>query len=90
MMPESYFLESFVSGLKLAIKSFVRALNPQNLDAAMGARLQEDNISPLKSPLDRSPKPHSMHPNPKPLLPTPNPTNKVNFTPRVPSRGDDW
>jgi len=88
MMPASYFLESFVGGLKPAIKSFVRALNPQNLDAAMEiARLQEQTISALKMPIDRSTKPHSMHLNPKPLLPTPNPANKANFTSGVPPRG---
>jgi len=30
-MPDTYFLESFIGGLKPAIESFVRALNPQNL-----------------------------------------------------------
>jgi len=34
-MPETYFLESFIGGLKPAIKSFVRAFNSQNMYAAI-------------------------------------------------------
>lgn len=86
-MPESYFLESFVGGLKPIIKSFMRKFKPQNLYTAMEtARLQEDNIHALKTPPDRGPKPSGMY-NSKPLLPTPNFANKTNMLPGTNSKG---
>ena len=52
-MPDTYFLESFIGGLKPAIKSFVQALNPQNLYAAIDiVRLQEETICALKISLE--------------------------------------
>ena len=69
-MPENYLLESFIGGLKPAIKSLVRAFKPQTLDAAIEqARFQEEHIQALKLPLDRSFR-HNFS-NSKPLLPTP-------------------
>jgi len=76
-VPEAYFLESFTGGLKPAIKSFVRALNPQTLDAAMEfTRLQEETIQALKIPPDRTMKPYTPHIS-KLLLPAPNPPTKA-------------
>ena len=50
-MSESYFLESFIGGLRPTIKSFVKAFNPLNLCAAMEiAKLQEETIHALKTP----------------------------------------
>ena len=67
IMLETYFLESFIRGLKPGSKSFMLVLNPQNLYVIMEiARLQEETICAFKRPPDRSPKAHIMHPNPKP------------------------
>jgi len=53
-MPESYLLESFIGGLKPAIKTLVRAFKPQTLDLAIEqARYQEEHIQALKLPPDR-------------------------------------
>ena len=53
-MPEDYLLKSFTGGLKLAIKSLVRAFKPQTLALAIEqARLQEEHIQALKLPSDR-------------------------------------
>ena len=73
-MPDTYLLESFIGGLKPAIKSLVRAFKPQTLDLAIEqARFQEEHIHSLKLPPDRNFKPNL--PNSKPLLPTPLPPN---------------
>jgi len=53
-MPDAYFLESFIGGLKPTVKSFVRDLSPHNLYAAMDlARHQEETIQAMKTPLDK-------------------------------------
>jgi len=71
-MLASYFLESFIGGLKPIIKSFVRAFNPQTLYAAMKiARHQEETIHSWKI------SPDSGY-NPKPLVPTLLLANKPN------------
>jgi len=50
-MPESYFLESFIGGLKAAVKPLVRAFNPRTLDDVMEqARFQEDIFWPQNAP----------------------------------------
>ena len=54
-MPESYFLESFIGGLKAAVKPLVRAFNPRTVDDAIEqGRFQEEHILALKIPPDRT------------------------------------
>lgn len=44
-LPDSYFLESFIGGLKSTVKPFVRAYKPQTVTAAIEyARCQEESI----------------------------------------------
>ena len=71
-MPETYLLESFIGGLKPAIKPLVKAFKPFTLDHAIEqARLQEEHVQALKLIPGKPFKyPHHL-PNPKPLLPTP-------------------
>ena len=86
-MPEDYLLESFIGGLKPAIKSSVRAFKTQTLDSAIEqARFQEEHIQALKIPPDRTFRPNFS--NSKPLLPTPSPHIKIsqNATPKTPSK----
>ena len=43
MVPDEYFISSFIGGLKPQLKPFVKALNPTSLDEAVRfARLHED------------------------------------------------
>ena len=45
ILPDSYFLESFIGGLKPTVKPFVKAFKPVNVaEAIMYARLQEKSI----------------------------------------------
>jgi len=54
LIPETFFLESFIGGLKPVIKSFLRAFNPQNLYVTMEvARCQEETVHALKPPPNR-------------------------------------
>ena len=58
-MPESYLLESFIGGLKRAIKALVRAFKPLTLDLAIEqARCQEEHVQALKIPPNRTYKPN--------------------------------
>ncbi|XP_056690117.1 uncharacterized protein [Spinacia oleracea] len=85
VLPDAYMLESFIGGLKPAVKPFVKAFKPATIAEAIDlARLQEENLEavspkPYKTPM-YNPKPLQsvpLLPNPKPpLLPTP--TNKPN------------
>ncbi|XP_021859476.2 uncharacterized protein [Spinacia oleracea] len=91
VLPETYILESFVGGLKSAVKPFVKAFKPDCIGEAIDlARLQEENL------LINAPKPTYKQPiyNPKPLqsipilasskpplLPTPQ--TKPNTTPTL-------
>ncbi|KAK9713615.1 hypothetical protein RND81_06G039800 [Saponaria officinalis] len=46
LLPDQYFLDSFIGGLKPAIKPFVRAFKPQTLASAVEfARLQEESLN---------------------------------------------
>ena len=50
-MPEAYFLESLIGGLKSVIKPLMRAFKPQNLESAIEqARFQEEHVQALKLP----------------------------------------
>ncbi|VFQ67546.1 unnamed protein product [Cuscuta campestris] len=50
MLPEEYFVDSFVGGLKSHIKPFVKALKPQSLDEAVQfARLQEEALQATRN-----------------------------------------
>ena len=70
-MPESYFLESFIGGLKAAVKPLVRAFNPRIVDDAIEqARLQEEHVLALKLPPDRS---YNQQPNFTPFTQKPLP-----------------
>ena len=76
-MPETYFFESFISGLKPAVKPLVRAFNPQTLSSAIEhARYQEEHLLALKLPAEKPYKPSYPYTNTpqKGLLPTPNTT----------------
>jgi len=76
--PKSYLLEGFIGGLKLAIKTLVRAFKPQNLDLAIEqARYQEEHIQSLKLPPDRPYKFSYTSVNSKILLPTPPPNQRI-------------
>ena len=45
VLPDPYMLESFIGGLKPAVKPFVKAFKPQTVtDAILYARLQEESI----------------------------------------------
>ncbi|KAJ8446373.1 hypothetical protein Cgig2_019266 [Carnegiea gigantea] len=49
VLPDDYFIASFVAGLKPHLKPFVKALNPLSLDDAVQfARLQEEATEALK------------------------------------------
>ncbi|XP_074298103.1 uncharacterized protein LOC141628919 [Silene latifolia] len=65
LLPDQYFLDSFVGGLKPAVKPFVKAFKPGSLTEAVEyARLQEETISATKNvnrPLLE--KPPQMKPN---------------------------
>lgn len=83
LLPNSYFLDSSVRGLKPTLKSFVRAFKPISISSAIEyARLQEDNIEATEA----SYKPFYSAPktvNKPPLLPTPNTYQKPSsFSPR--------
>ena len=87
-MPTSYFLESFIGGLKPAVKPLVRAANPQTLDMAIAqARFHEEHIIALKLPPDRLFKiaPIYLINSTKALLPTHtlNPKTPQNFPPKA-------
>jgi len=70
-MPEAYFLESFIGGLKPEMKPLVRAFKSQNLESAIEqARFQEEHVQALKLPPDKPFRP-SLNSNSKPLLRTP-------------------
>ncbi|KAK9690943.1 hypothetical protein RND81_09G165300 [Saponaria officinalis] len=46
LLPDQYFLDSFIGGLKPAVKPFVRAFKPQTLASAVEyARLQEELLT---------------------------------------------
>uniref|UniRef100_A0A803MBH9 Ty3 transposon capsid-like protein domain-containing protein n=1 Tax=Chenopodium quinoa TaxID=63459 RepID=A0A803MBH9_CHEQI len=46
ILPDSYLLDSFVGGLKPAVKPFVRAFKPSTIASAIDfARLQEENLT---------------------------------------------
>uniref|UniRef100_A0A803L3P0 Ty3 transposon capsid-like protein domain-containing protein n=1 Tax=Chenopodium quinoa TaxID=63459 RepID=A0A803L3P0_CHEQI len=48
-LPDSYFLASFIGGLKPAVKPFVKAFKPQTLaEAVEFARLQEESLEASK------------------------------------------
>ncbi|XP_056692219.1 uncharacterized protein [Spinacia oleracea] len=80
ILPDSYMLESFIGGLKPAVKPFVKAFKPNTIAEAIDlARLQEENLEAFthktqKTPI-YNPKPLQavpLLPNHKPpLLPTP-------------------
>ena len=75
-MPDTFLMESFIGGLKPAIKSLVRAFKPQTLELAIEqAQFQEEHIQSLKLPPDRTFR--SNFSNPKPLLPTPPPNFRI-------------
>ncbi|KAJ8446939.1 hypothetical protein Cgig2_026437 [Carnegiea gigantea] len=74
-MPEAYFLESFIGGLKPAVKPLVRAFNPQTLPSAIEhARYQEEHLLALKLHPEKPYKPSFSNANnsQRGLLPTPN------------------
>ncbi|XP_056698524.1 uncharacterized protein [Spinacia oleracea] len=79
ILPETYLLESFVGGLKAAVKPFVKAFKPDSISEAIDlARLQEENLVATKTTYKQpfySPKPLQSVPlltnNKPPLLPTP-------------------
>jgi len=53
-MPNSYFLESFIGGLKPAVKPLVRASNPTTLDVDIEqASLHEKHMLALKIPPEK-------------------------------------
>jgi len=86
-MPEAYILESFIGGLKPAIKPLVRAFKPLTLDLAIEqARFQEEHVQALKIPPDRTFRLNPSNPNSKPLPPTPPPSFRIpqHFQPRAP------
>lgn len=88
-MLASYFLESFIGGLKPVVKPLVRATNPQTVDMAIEqARFHEEHIVALKLPPDRPFKTALIHLTnfTKALLPTPTLYTKTpqNFPPRAP------
>jgi len=64
-LPDSFFVDSFVGGLKPQLKPFVKALTPVTLADAMNlARLQKEAIEAGKAP-------NRLQANKPPLLPTP-------------------
>lgn len=62
ILPDTYVLESFIGGLKPAVKPFVKAFKPSTMAETIRlVMLQEENLSaittkPYKSPL------YSVHP----------------------------
>ncbi|XP_074300143.1 uncharacterized protein LOC141631357 [Silene latifolia] len=49
LLPDQYFLDSFIGGLKPSVKPFVRAFKPQTLASAVEyARLQEESLAVSK------------------------------------------
>ncbi|KAL2931387.1 Retrotransposon-derived protein PEG10 [Bienertia sinuspersici] len=75
-LPESYFLDSFIGGLKPSLKPFVRAFKPNSISSAVEyARLQEEAIQAIKPTWKPTPVSSQIKPTSKPLpalLPTPN------------------
>lgn len=78
LLPEEYFLDSFMGGLKPNLKHFVRAFKPATLvDVVEYARLQNATIQATSSTTKYQPKPISNYKplslpsTTKPLLPTP-------------------
>ncbi|XP_074298515.1 uncharacterized protein LOC141629403 [Silene latifolia] len=76
LLPDNFFLESFIGGLKPTIKPFVRAFKPTNMaDAIEFARCQEDAIQANLSNKMPFNKPYNSFskqtPQLLPLLPTP-------------------
>ncbi|XP_074313633.1 uncharacterized protein LOC141648817 [Silene latifolia] len=67
LLPDQYFLDSFVGGLKPAVKPFVKAFKPETLSEAVEyARLQEETISATKinkPVLDKPPQPRPNYTN---------------------------
>ncbi|KAL8100580.1 hypothetical protein AgCh_032728 [Apium graveolens] len=50
VLPDTYFLDSFVGGLKTSVKPFVKAFKPTTVTEAIRyARLQEENLQALNS-----------------------------------------
>lgn len=92
-LPDQYFLDSFVGGLKPSLKPFVRAFKPQALAAAVEyARLQEETLEATKTTFKSTPIPKINSPTYSsglsknfakstlpPLLPTP--THSFQSTP---------
>lgn len=82
ILPDAYILDSFIGGLKPAVKPFVRAFKPVTVsDAIEFARLQEESLSfsnlttktqtqPSLSPKPLQSVPYSTNTKP-PILPTP-------------------
>ena len=55
ILPDSYFLESFIGGLKPTVKPFVKAFKPVNVaEAIMYARLQEESIQANSQKIGKS------------------------------------
>ena len=53
-LPDVFFVDSFISGLKPQLKPFVKALNPETLQSAISfARLQEEALEAWKTPTNR-------------------------------------
>lgn len=75
MLPDSYFLDSFVGGLKPTVKPFVRAFKPETLSAAIEyARLEEEILEAYKQTVSPRFVSNTYKPSSKPLpalLPTP-------------------
>ena len=71
-MPDTHLLDSFIGGLKPAIKPLVKAFKPLTLSQAIEqAQLQEEHVQALKY-IPEKPYKFSQHsPHSKPLLPTP-------------------
>ncbi|VFQ81961.1 unnamed protein product [Cuscuta campestris] len=68
ILPEDYFVASFIGGLKSHLKPFVKALKPTCLDEAVQfARLQEDAVQATRNVSRTNPKPFQS----TALLPTP-------------------
>ena len=86
-MLETYILESFITGLKPAIKPLVRAFKPHTLDLAIEqARFQEEHMQALKISPDRTFRSNLPPSNSRPLLPTPPPSvrSPQGFLPQAP------
>ncbi|KAL2905959.1 Transposon Ty3-I Gag-Pol polyprotein [Bienertia sinuspersici] len=88
VLPDSYFLDSFVGGLKPTVRPFVKAFKPTTFTQAIEfSRLQEENleatntISKTSFPF----KPYSKSQSLPPLLPTPSTSFKPFTNSKPPS-----